>query len=593
MRGHLRFILILFVGILSSCSGTKWILEPEPVIDYKTPRLINEYLYPLLINSPTPRQPILEFELITINESEYPKRLESKRHVQQYGLRPGLITLSLLSSAALVYVANSPNVTFDAGIKNQNLVLNVSAGVLTAASFLAVKPIGKPLPTDEKKLMQKIGSVVLTDSTAYREESMLGVNVSVRYKDSVLVNRVRREFVNGKLLLDVSRELPIFPVALVDPGEFVVDIEVGGNVGTTRIPVSSVMSQFVRVSSQSTPLRSSPREVPSNILSHIVTGSQLLYQETHDAEWIRVLYGVASTYIKRSDIEFIWRPLETNNESLIITSREAEFGSVDIERDIPKYDETSSVNYHSLIVGNSDFLSGISQKPISLSNLDIVNRYVLSTIGTQKDNTIKLQNSDRIELENIFSFQGRQSGLNVVLSDSSNLFIYLTGKGYLDQQTQTLYYLPSDVRPDLPTITAIELGSIFNAIARLPFQQCIIFLDLDFPSKLDNDQMTSQEITTESYQNIVRNFVVRPKTAVIFSNDITQLSGEYKSNDGRINNRYSIASYFFIKAIKEQRSTVGDIFQYMENNINFTSRLLHNRAQSPVFFGDPTLRLRR
>jgi len=586
-------ITLILIGVLTSCSGTKWIVEPEPVIDYKSRSLKLEYVYPLLVNSPSPRQPVLEFELISVNESEYPKRIESRRHVQQYGLRPGLIAVTLLSSAALVYAANSPNVSFDTGLKNQKLILNATAGVLTTSGFLAVKPVGKPLPTDERRMMAQVGTVLLRDSTAYRNEKIMSAYISVSFKDSILVNRVRREFVNGKLLFDVSRELPFFPVQMVDPGEFIVQIDVAGNTNSTRIPVSSVMSQFVRVTSPSTPLRSTPREVPSNILSHIVTGSQLLYQETHDADWIRVLYGVASTYIKRSDIEFIWRSLANNTESLVITSREADFGTVDIERDIPTFRGKSDSQSSSLIIANSDFLSGISQKPNSIVNSDIINRYLATTAGLTQTNIIKLQNSDRIELEDVFSFQGRQTGLKSVLSDSSSLFVYLTGKGFFDQESGSLLFLPSDTRPDLPTITGIDLETILNAIARLPYKQCIIILDIDYPINFDTEQFAAQRTDNEPYESLIRNFISRPNTAMIFSNHFSQPSGEYKSTDGRINNRYSIATYFFIKALKEQRTAIGDIYQFMENNINFTSRLLHNRAQSPVFYGDPSLRLIR
>jgi hypothetical protein len=586
-------ILLSLLGFFSSCSGTKWIVQSEPVIDYKSPSLKLEYVYPLLINTPTPRQPVLEFEIISVNESEYPKRLQSRRHVQQYGLRPGLIAVTLIGSAALLYVANSPNTMIDTGLNNQKLILNVSAGVMAASGFIAVKPVGKPLPTEETKLMNQVGTILLRDSTSYKNETILNAFVSVSYMDSILVNRVRREFVNGKMLLDMSREVPLFPVSLIDPGEFVIQIEVAGNVGTTKIPVSSVMSQFVRVRSSSTPLRSSPREVPSNILSNIVTGSQLLYQETHDAEWIRVLYGAASTYLKRTDVDFIWRPIEKNNESLVITSREADFGSVDIERDIPIFRGLLDLNKKALIIGNSDYLSGIAQKSNSLFNADIINRYLTTTAGISSENRINLQNPDRVDLEEIFSFQGRQTGLKNVLTDSSSLVIYITGKGYLDQQSGSLFYLPSDTRPDLPTITGIEFESIFNSVARLPFKQCIIYVDVDFSTNFDSEHFVNQLTDNEPYEKVIRNFLTRPNTAIIFSNQLSQSTGEYKSADGRLNNRYSIATYFFTKAIKEQRASVGDIFQFMENNINFTSRLLHNRAQSPVFFGDSSLRLVR
>jgi hypothetical protein len=132
---------------------------------------------------------------------------------------------------------------------------------------------------------------------------------------------------------------------------------------------------------------------------------------------------------------------------------------------------------------------------------------------------------------------------------------------------------------------------VFRAIGRLPFQQCVVVVDIDFISGAAAMQRASGMSGYEQYRQLTSDFINRPNTAVIFTNQIQQKSGDYVSRDGRVNNRYSIGTYFFARALKENRTRIGDIYQFMDNNVNFTSRLLHDRAQSPVFLGDPDLRL--
>ncbi len=583
---HIALMTAMAVSIVS-CSGTKWVIQPEPVVDYRDGSVVESYSFVRQVNIPSPSRPIVEFELREVNVVEYPQRTESQRFVQQYKLRPGLVALTLASSAAVLYVANSPNVSMEGGFKNQKLILNSAAAVLAASGFVALKPAGDPIPTDERRMLAQTGTVMLRDTVSYVNDMPSPSYVTVKYKGGTLLENVRKEFVRGRMMFDINREVQFVPVQSVDPGNLEIQIEMNGSVSQLELPVTSVMSQYVRVTSESTPLRSGPRDVPGNILADIVRDSQLQYQETYDSEWLRVLYGVASTYIRRSDVELIWRPLGRSDESLVVTEREANFGRVDVENNIPKSDATAS-DASAVVIGNSDFLPELPRRRIAGLNLDLMQRYATMTLGVPGDRLLVLNNPERFDFEELFGFGSRQSGLWRSLDDQTKLLVHLSGLGYVDQGI--VYILPSDTQPDAPSITAVRMDDFFKAIGRLPFMQCAVYVDLDYiPNTTDSANLSTNG--HELYRQLAGDFINRPNTAVIFTNHVQQRSGDYVSKDGRVDNRYSIGTYFFARALQDNRTKIGDIFQYIDNNVNFTSRLLHDRAQSPVFLGDPELRL--
>src|SRR5690606_9191069 len=104
-----------------------------------------------------------------------------------------------------------------------------------------------------------------------------------------------------------------------------------------------------------------------------------------------------------------------------------------------------------------------------------------STIGVPDDRLLTLNNPERFDFEELFSFGGRQTGLRTMIDDSTRLFIFISGRGYYDESdSESLYLLPSDARPEDPSLAAIRLDDLFKAFSRLPFAQSIIVIDADF-----------------------------------------------------------------------------------------------------------------
>lgn len=580
--------MLLFISVMSvmtaSCAGTKWVIQPESVVDYRDGVLVESYEYIRPLTDPTPRQPVMQYELRTVNVMEYPQRTESQRYVQHYRVRPGLLALSLATSAAVLYVANAPKVATEGGFKNQKTILNSAGGVLALSGLLAMKPHGAPVATEERRMLGITGTVMLRDTVTYIGDAVDEARLTIRYKDQLLTDRAYKEFVKGRMVFDLAREVGDIPVQGVDPGFFELEIQTGETSFRQNVPVTSVLAQYVVVSEETTPLRSAPRHVPQNILTDISQGSRLLYQETYDEDWIKVLYGVATTYVKRSDVQLIWRSMTAESENVIITRHDARFGSVDVETLIP-----AGITHPDMItvsLNNSAFLTGLPQKQIATDDADIIRRYFTVALGTPDNKLLNIQNPERFDFEELFAFGGRNTGLRTTLQDSSTLFIYINGMGIASRSERKLFLLPSDSRPDDPELIAVPVDQLLSAISRLPFKQCVIFFDTEFNTA---EGPLSRDMSENMLREISLDFLNRPNTALIFSALPGQKTGSYISSDRNINNKYSIATYFFVKAIQENRRSINDIFSHLDHNVTFTSRLLHNRPQDPILLGNRDL----
>jgi hypothetical protein len=582
------FFLLLLLSIVS-CSRTKWIERPEPVQVLRPGSVKGAVSYVKLANLPSASQPMLELELQSIQLVEYERRLEAQRHVQRYQIRPLFAVLGLSGAVVLGYPALESDTKLT---RQQRLTRYALAGVSAVLGFTIMKPVGKPVATKEKKLTGSLGTVLVQDTVSVRSSGLTPAWITIQKGDQRFLDRQKVAFIDGKLMLDLRNELKLKPVTDADPGVLDIFIEAEGHRTQLNLRLSSIMNQYARIQTESAAIRSEPRIRPSNILAELANDSQLRYQETFDQDWVKVYYGVASTYVRRDEVDLIWRFDVSGNESLIRTDAEANFGRVDIERDLPT-PIASKGEWITLMIGNADFFPNIVRRRVAHRNVEIVDRYFTEQSTLNPKERVLMLNPERFDIDELLGLNGNAPRLNASLNDSSQLFIYISGKGYYDvRDPGYLQYLPSDTNPEDPLREAIRMNDLFRAIHQLSFKRCVILVDMDFQMNIHtNTPVVPDFLDASLYRMDAAELLNRPEVALIFSNAPSEYTGEYVSKDRKTNNRYSIATYYFLKAIKDRRRQIGDIFNYMENNVNFTSRLLHDRPQTPLFLGDPTIRL--
>lgn len=79
-----------------------------------------------------------------------------------------------------------------------------------------------------------------------------------------------------------------------------------------------------------------------------------------------------------------------------------------------------------------------------------------------------------------------------------------------------------------------------------------------------------------------------PNAAVITGSNIDQPSALYLSASGE-DKKHHIFPYFFARALQQRITGLPAIYQYLERNVPYTSRRLHDQSQDPMLLGATTL----
>jgi hypothetical protein len=96
-------------------------------------------------------------------------------------------------------------------------------------------------------------------------------------------------------------------------------------------------------------------------------------------------------------------------------------------------------------------------------------------------------------------------------------------------------------------------------------------------------------------RNIIENNVSplltqNTNNSVLLGTQLNNPSRLYMSEEGE-DKKHHIFPYFFAKALQERKTTLSDIYQYLERNVSYTSRKLFDRPQDPLLLGNTQLNL--
>ncbi|HBX65085.1 MAG TPA: hypothetical protein DEG32_02635, partial [Balneolaceae bacterium] len=95
--GIKKALLLLAVCIAAmlnqSCSSTSWVITDEEAMDINDFELISSRFYLESSKGISPTQPLVYFDLKSINTYEYAQRIETERYIQRYRPRLGYVLL--------------------------------------------------------------------------------------------------------------------------------------------------------------------------------------------------------------------------------------------------------------------------------------------------------------------------------------------------------------------------------------------------------------------------------------------------------------------------------------------------------------------
>ena len=305
-----------------------------------------------------------------------------------------------------------------------------------------------------------------------------------------------------------------------------------------------------------------------SILTDLAQGSQLKLVSQEES-WYKVLYGISETYIAKKDAELIWRPSEFASQLSIITVPNIPFGNIDVETNIPRIKERTE-NAYAFSIANREYQGSYSERSFAERDAQLLNEYLIQAYGYNPSNvrtTTNIENEQQLVLAyNRLANEFRQI--------QEKLVVYVSG--YVVQGSDNEILL---VGTGGALSSTINLNSFLKEISKLQVKELILLLDID------NVENKETKLVEPLAQKILVN---NPNTAILVSSTESQRSRNYSSSGGE-QKRHSIFSYYIADGIKKGGSTISEILNHLQRNVDYTSRRLHDQPQHILFFGNSKL----
>lgn len=560
---------------MSGCSSSRWVVTDQNTINAeREPILLNEEHILMLEDEPSVENPVMSFGTYLVQEKEYEKRVLVERTVQKYRPKWQFLLLGI-TGAAFAATAGNTNLILPSVSVGQQIAFNVAAAVLGGLAFTNMEPVGEPIYTGETRLRRRSGTEVLTDTT--RTDSIntdLNVSLDILYNDEVVFSESDIQLEDGSFDLNLVSFLEYIEGDITAESSLGVKLAYNGFRTSYEIPVPDFLAPFVTVTEPVAVIRNAPTVNDLNVVTEVGNGSSLELIGEYSDQWYRVRFGGSEVFLSRNAGEIQWMSESEAGSPDVFEFADVPFGDIDVENSVPVLKQNNS-NDRAIIFTNG-FSEGVEPRQYLGRDHDLFRFYMRYALQMNQDQITEIQIDSTSNWE--------QNVSNIAQMDSTGtLFVYLSGSSFIDNSNN--FYLS---REEMETGNVQLESFLFDAFERINPSSVVLFADVEFI--MEN---SSNGVTARGYQAALQEFsneLLRkiPNSAIIFSHRPGQQSSLFIDGDSE-NKRHHIFTYYLAEAMKMRNTTISEIVRHLENNVDYTSRRLHDRPQEIEAFGNLTI----
>lgn len=578
MNGFRLLWLLLILPLLVQCTTTNWVVRESGVLDeHSAPERVGTEYRLLQTQSASRTQPFLEFELFRIDQLEYAERVLIERTLQAYRPRWGFAALASVGSAIAFYAASGNG----SGASGSESLAYYSAGTLLG--ILAVtnmRPHGEPIPTGETRLLRRSGSVILPDTVRAQlpADSLYNIRVEVRRNASLLESSDYSTDGSEPSVFRLADFLAGQRVAGSDPGTLDITVIQQEQIDEIRIPLESFMEPLFEVRDSSAALYHRPDHVQQPLIE-VGRGSELRLQDEGPAGWYEVQFGGSALYVNRDAGEIVWRESESLDEPSVIPVTEVPFGEISVEFYAPSIKPPGHRDAALLLSNHQD--NRVGQRRYldrDLRLMDFYFREGFSIEGAALRRFTALRDQGWNELAD-----------GMEIDSSSTLYLYITGFATLEDLSgePSVHLVHVD---DEGVESRIDLELLLRQAAESSAARFVAFVDLDFLA-YDSSLPSGVSNGTEPLELIAERVTAHQQnSALFFASRPDQRSGLYESLRFE-RKHHHLFPYYLAQGLQQGRTRLGDLGRFLQGQVDYTSRRLHDRPQMVLVFGDLTIDL--
>ena len=146
----------------------------------------------------------------------------------------------------------------------------------------------------------------------------------------------------------------------------------------------------------------------------------------------------------------------------------------------PKHHNADAI---AVVIGNRNYANkDIPTVEYAKNDAAAVKRYLIGTLGYKTGNVISETDTTNAKLAMIFGTANNHRGMlyNYIKPERSDVFIYYSGHGSPDPQTNQAYLIPTDCNPAMIDLTAYPLGVLYGNLSKIEAKNIIVVLDACF-----------------------------------------------------------------------------------------------------------------
>jgi len=571
-------VVCMAMGLsISACTSSKWAIESTQAIDRTEFDLVGEDVFLKMSEIPSPNRPVLVFDIWIMETYDYSLKIQSNRYLQRY--RPSLsaVLLGALGASAAYLTADllSPHST------EQYMLYGLGALSLLTG-MVGDKSTGEATSTGEQKLLKQTGVIQLSDTLRATKQPNISPSYTIYNDREAIAIRNNVIFDKNSYYINLLED--------INPSDFLVqrnqsiriELEFNDSLYIHEVPVEDIFERFVVVETEVTALRQNPDNTNNSILTDLASGSELLLLDELD-NWYVVRYGITETYISKNDTKLIWRPTDYVDELSIITLPNIPFGNVDVEREIPVR-LTENNQAAAFIISNEFYGDRFPTKRYAERDAKLLEEYLINSFGLGFAGIRTSINTSRIE-------QFRYNWDEFLRRNQANkkqLILYTNGYVSIDNDGNLIYLLGDEKTSDEQN-NSIKLADLLEDALKAGFTELFMVGDYSFVAGTLDYSVSRADYYDAFYK--LNSTLLAKRTiefGLLFSSDGRSDSQLY-TKQAIAQKYHSIFTYYLADAVKKGNYTSNQLLNYIQRNVDYTARRLHDTPQNVVYFGNATI----
>lgn len=271
--------------------------------------------------------------------------------------------------------------------------------------------------------------------------------------------------------------------------------------------------------------------------------------------------------------------LDDGENKVVITARNADNEQTRKEFNIirradegvdtpPAFNSKPRENDVAVVIGIENYRdTGLPRSVFSVNDAGVVRDY-LKAMGFQ-DRNITYKTDSEASFSDIKKYI--EEWLPGRVKKDSTVFIYYSGHGAPEVNTGDSYIVPFDGDPNFLSSTGYPLKRLAESLGKLDAKEIIVMLDSCFSGT------GGRSVIAEGIRPLVlkkEGLVFKDNTVLLSATQGDQVSASSQDK------KHGVFTYYFLKAIKEGKRNIKDIYEYVKPRVEDEAKTL-NANQTP------------